>query len=263
MTVLAFDCAVPVSDRIIQRAVEKGFGAIGRYLGTPGSSKLLLPSEARRISASGLSIFCYFERTAARPLLGRSAGEADGALARSQAAAVGQPKGSGICFAVDRDVSFSSLSGPVREYFEGVRASLEGTFRVGVYGSGVVCKFLANLGLADYEILAGAMGWTGSRDYRAWEGLQHPPTLLFGSLDADPVELDSLEGVGAWQVGGASVPSVADPEPSMAAAIISDIRALQKKMKDAGYYLGEVDGIGGSLTTSAMLRAFRAARGRS
>lgn len=261
----AFDCAQPVTLGVIARAKANGYLAVGRYLGTPGSGKLLSPGEARSLSEAGLMIFSYFERTAGRPLLGEKAGAADAALAVAQAAAVGQPEGSGICFALDTDADMDdrSIAGAVTGYFTAARAAIEGRYRIGVYGDGEACAVLAAAGLADYEILAGAMGWQGSRLYRTgklWEGMQYPasgPRENPLGIDMDPVDLVSFDAIGAWTLAGQPPATPAAPVTSVTAAeAIEAACELQRRLKELGLYTGAIDGQIGPKSSAAAMRAY-------
>lgn len=260
----AFDCAQPVTLGVIQRAKANGYVAVGRYLGTPGSGKLLTPGEARLLSDAGLMIFSYFERTAGRPLLGAKAGAADAALACAQAAAVGQPEGSGICFALDTDADMDdrSVAGAVLDYFATAKETIEGRYRIGVYGDGEACAALSTAGLVEYEILAGAMGWQGSRAYKTgelWEGMQYPASAPRANplgIDMDPVDLLSFEAVGAWSLAASTPeppPPAAKPTP---AEIVAAARSLQQMMRDAGLYTGAIDGQIGPQSSAAAMRAY-------
>lgn len=265
----AFDCAQRVTSGVTARAKQQGYVAVGRYYGTPGSSKLLTAAEAALISAAGLAIFTYFERTAGRVLLGRNAGQLDGALAMAQAMAVGQPPGTGICFAIDQDVDMDDPAqrAAVLGYFGAAKAQLSGQYRVGVYGDGEACAALIKAGLVEYEILAGAMGWQGSRAYRdgkLWEGMQYPPSGPRDNalgIDMDPVDLIGLAAVGAWTLAGpapdatAVPPTPAPPTVTPADAVVT-AKLLQQQLRDLGLYTGAIDGQIGPMSSAAAMRAY-------
>lgn len=83
---------------------------------------------------------------------------------------VGQPAGSGIYFSVDFDAGNSEIRDNVAPYFEGVKRAFEqesgGTpeYRVGAYGSGLVCTALTGRGLIELTWLAMSRGFRGTRD---------------------------------------------------------------------------------------------------
>jgi hypothetical protein len=55
----------------------------------------------------------------------------------------------------------------VQTYFEKLNVVMkaDGRFKVGVYGSGAVCRHIMSRGLADYCWLAMSEGWPGTREY--------------------------------------------------------------------------------------------------
>ncbi len=205
-----FDCFGPVSAATLVRAKTHGYSFVARYYGSPGSSKLLLPAEARRITNAGLRIFSVFERTSGRPLEGGAAGAADGALANTQAVGVLQPPGSTICFAVDTDVDMSNAThkNAIRSYFHAAGNALSG-YQIGAYGGGDVLGYLLNEKLISVAWLAGAMGWRGSRAFDAslkWH-LKQGATIKGGDLgiEYDPNVAVDLDRIGAWSLSEAPI----------------------------------------------------------
>lgn len=83
---------------------------------------------------------------------------------------IAQPAGSGIYYAVDFDASSSEINDAIVPYFEGVkRAFAEESgghpeYRVGAYGSGLVCNTLAAKGLIELSWLAMSHGFRGTRE---------------------------------------------------------------------------------------------------
>jgi Domain of unknown function (DUF1906) len=61
----------------------------------------------------------------------------------------------------------SDMLPAVERYFRAVKANLNGKYKVGVYGSGLVCKHIMAKGLADYCWLAMSTGWPGYKEQRA------------------------------------------------------------------------------------------------
>lgn len=114
------------------------------------------------LHGAGLAIGLIFERDTMTTLTG--SGSADGATARSQAAALGAPPDTPIFVAVDTGV------GKVTDLDRDGRADIDEVGRYmldfgasAIYADGDV---LAALG-PPHRWLAGAMGWPGSRDYYA------------------------------------------------------------------------------------------------
>jgi hypothetical protein len=228
-----FDCFAPVSAATLVRAKAHGYSFVARYYGSPGSSKLLLPAEARRITDAGLRIFSVFERTSGRPLEGAAAGQADATLAMVQARAAGQPEGSTICFAVDQDIDMSANGDALYAYFDAARSALGGRYRVGGYGGGDVLGYLLNENLISVAWLAGAMGWRGSRAFdasRKWH-LKQGATVSGGDLgiDYDPNVAVDLDTIGAWSLDVVPVQSPA-PVPPAAVTPIETIKRIQEAL---------------------------------
>lgn len=152
--------------------VRAGVGTVIRYYNRSNSaalpSKRLEAAEARALTEAGLWLAVVFQQRGGAggnlsDLTGAS-GVRDAEKALELAAGLGQPKGSAIYFAVDHDFYKASELDAVTTYFEGVRKALDGVYRVGVYGSGAVGKTVSKRGFADLIWLAGATGWSGTRD---------------------------------------------------------------------------------------------------
>lgn len=138
-----FDCATPLSLAVARSFRADGYEFVCRYL-VPSGWKMLSRSEAVAISQAGLQIVSVFETTADRALGGYAAGLADGATALQAAAAVGQPAGSRIYFAVDFDATAAQMS-TVVDYIRGCSVSTP-NFLTGVYGSASVVQAVRSAG---------------------------------------------------------------------------------------------------------------------
>ena len=83
---------------------------------------------------------------------------------------VGQPTSSGIYFSVDFDASSEDIRDRVAPYFKGVKQAFAeesgntNDYRVGVYGSGLVCETLAAAGLIVLKWLAMSRGFQSTRE---------------------------------------------------------------------------------------------------
>lgn len=161
---LGFDAAQDCT-RIIPLAKAAGVSWIGRYLSF-NPSKNLSAAEAAAILSAGLDLVSIWE---AQGNFFRTFTEAnglrEGAAALGQAQMVGQPPMTAVFFAVDFDASEMQIVAGIVPYFRAVNEVLAGHYRVGVYGSGLVCSRLDAEGLVSYDWLAGAMRWQGSRAY--------------------------------------------------------------------------------------------------
>lgn len=132
-----FDCATPLTAALAAKFKADGYEFVCRYL-VPSGWKQLTKAEADAISAAGLQLISVYETTADRALGGYAAGLADGAKAVEVAAAVGQPKGSRIYFAVD----FDARAGQMQTVIDYIRGCSEATpdYTTGVYGSAAVVQ---------------------------------------------------------------------------------------------------------------------------
>lgn len=161
---IGFDAAQDCT-RIVPLAKAAGVAWIGRYLSFNPRKNLTAP-EAAAIFGAGLDIVSIWE---AQGDLFRTFTEAnglrEGAAALAQAQALGQPPMTAIFFAVDFDANETHIIAGIVPYFRAVNEVLAGHYKVGVYGSGLVCSRLDAAGLVAFDFLAGAMGWQGSRAY--------------------------------------------------------------------------------------------------
>ena len=153
---------------VLQDIVAAGYVAVGRYY-SRNRAKRLAAAEAAAISAAGLQIFVVFEDRAAPPLNFNS-GVHDSNIALQQAAAVKQPAGTAIYFALDSELGNEALAG-VREYFRGVSETIGRNYKLGVYADGLVCKALLDDGTCKYAWLSASRGFPGSTAFyrsRRW-----------------------------------------------------------------------------------------------
>ena len=132
----------------------------------------LSPTEAQRLSSSGIKIVAVWEAHSRDPAyFSYSQGYRDATIAYGEARAIGQPAGSAIYFAVDSNAQWLF---PIDQYFRGIAAGLaaanggQADYAVGVYGSGLVCDALKRSGLARYCWLSNAFAWDGSTGYEDW-----------------------------------------------------------------------------------------------
>jgi uncharacterized protein (TIGR02594 family) len=151
---------------------QAGVKTVIRYYNHRNSSSLptkcLTRPELATLHAAGLSVAVVFQQRGGADGnlddLDQQSGAVDAGRARTLAEAMDQPTGSAIYFAVDFDYFRSSELAQIGAYFDSVRQGLDGQYLVGVYGSGTVGRHLKRRGLVDHIWLAGAMGWSGTRD---------------------------------------------------------------------------------------------------
>ncbi|MGZ8368277.1 MAG: glycoside hydrolase domain-containing protein, partial [Rhodoplanes sp.] len=129
--------------------------------------KTLRRQERDLIIANGFHIAVVFQHNNNKfasftPLRGRQDAKRSLVLAAENA----QPKGSAIYFGVDGGWRTAGEIANIKAYFTAVQAGLGGKgYRIGVYGSGLVCKELLQDGLAELCWLANAKSWP---DYDAY-----------------------------------------------------------------------------------------------
>jgi len=152
-----------------------GVTAIMRYYNFTNSHSLpekrIQLSEAQAISAAGLRLGVVFQQgqnsaSAFSDEQGFRAGLRAFTYARGD---IGQPTGSGIYFSVDFDATASETNQRVVPFFEGVKRAFDQesnggpSYRVGVYGSGLVSSILTNEGLIELIWLAMSRGFSGTK----------------------------------------------------------------------------------------------------
>jgi hypothetical protein len=152
------------------------------------TAKNLSFSEAKLLSTAGVKLIAVWEAQADKAIsFSHASGVDDATTAYNLATAVGQPSGTPIYFAVDFDAAQPIVAGAIHDYFQGIADGFASISRnnpaytVGVYGSGLVCSWLKGRNLVTHTWLSQSMGWTGSRDFKDWNILQH--------LEGDPYGL--------------------------------------------------------------------------
>jgi hypothetical protein len=166
----AVDSSAPVTQNFLDTMKAIGIRTIIRYYDhedetLPG--KTLRRGERDVIVMNGLKMGVVFQHkndkfasfTALR-------GRQDAQRSLMLAAENSQPRGSAIYFGVDGPWNTPYELANVTAYFQEVNARLAGSgYRVGVYGSGLVCNALLANGLAELCWLAAPTTWP---DFSAW-----------------------------------------------------------------------------------------------
>jgi len=185
--------------RVLDKISSAGFVAVGRYYSS-NPAKRLNAAEAAAISAAGLEIFTVFENSA-KPALNHNSGVHDATIALQQAHEVKQPAGSAIYFALDSELGNHDLAA-VRDYFKGISDTVAGTYKLGVYGDGVICQALLDDGTCKFAWLSASRGFPGSKDFfnsKHWALAQSPKIdQKFHGLSIDVNDINS--DFGAFQV---------------------------------------------------------------
>jgi hypothetical protein len=180
-----------------------GVKAVGRYYSI-STSKVLTQLEAEAIANAGLSIFVVYEDGNDPAKFNADLGTFQARRALACARGVGQPQGSAIYFAVDFDCTVQQFQRQITPYFRAISAVFAAKgfpYKIGVYGSGLVCQGLLAAGLCSYAWLTNSTGFQGYKQFYAskrWNLAQHLPKY-YGKLQADPNE--AAADFGAFKVG--------------------------------------------------------------
>jgi hypothetical protein len=188
----AVDSSAPVTQSFMDQIKAIGISTIIRYYDhedetLPG--KTLRRGERDVIVMNGLKMGVVFQHrnnkfASFTALRGRQDAERSLTLAAENA----QPRGSAIYFGVDGPWSGSYELAAIMAYFREVNARMAGSgYRVGVYGSGLVCSALLASGLAELCWLAAPTSWP---DFSAWYqtkrwNLVQLPTTQCGGRSVD------------------------------------------------------------------------------
>ncbi len=295
MSLLAFDSTN--SAFALDEAKQAGAEVAIRYFSLKDKTlwKTLKIDEARTLTAAGMAILPVFQFSGDRlASFSTAMGQRDAENALIAARTFKMPTGAMIFFAVDWNPSENQIRGNVIPHFRRIREVFEADgslFRVGCYGSGLVCRMLAEEGLVELTWLAQAMGWRESRAYldsEAWAMHQQMPTTTstgeqfnFNTVRVDMGTLgafiydDGGSRLAAALPAPAPVPTPAPPPtPGPAPGTMSrpwpgivfadggdhpedHVRAIQHRLNDHGYGPVAVDGDYGSATAN-QIRAFQA-----
>jgi hypothetical protein len=171
-----------------------GYDFVGRYL-SRNTAKAIGAAEAHAVTTAGLGVVLVYEDgPTAVGYFSPDRGTSDGLRAAHQASLISAPAGTTIYFAVDYDAAEADLAAAIIPYFQAVAASFQSAvaqndpqYRIGAYGSGMVCTALARAGLANQGWLSCSRGWQGYAAYTSWSIRQSVPAKICG-LSVDPDE---------------------------------------------------------------------------
>ncbi|MDN3611531.1 glycoside hydrolase domain-containing protein [Vibrio ostreicida] len=199
----------------IDAMIKEEITHVGRYYNNGNSetlkTKCLTKVEANALSSAELQLVVVFQKGQKRiDDFDAEKGEKSARQALKCAEEVGQPLGSAIYFSVDYDACLDDVKGGITAYFESVNRLLKGKYKVGVYGSGLVCKTLYDANLCHYRWLSMSEGYCGTQnsdkegDYdikqltlKAAKDIYQVSIDRIGTLKFD---YDALHGVGSFQV---------------------------------------------------------------
>ena len=215
---VAIDASEQLDEAFLKKIKAIGIDSVIRYYDWSNETlpgKTLTLRELRLIAKLDMSVAVVFQHfnDCLCTFMTKGRGARDAKRALELARTFAQPAGSAIYFGVDGvDAQFLSLlrgtaipaGDPearkfvqryVRAYFEEVTQTLKGSgYKIGVYGSGLVCSMLQETKLVDYCWLANATSWPGYVDFEAskrWVLKQHLPTR---KADCFGVEVDLNSG---------------------------------------------------------------------
>jgi Domain of unknown function (DUF1906) len=184
----AVDSSAPVNQSFLGRMRAIGVNTIIRYYDhedetLPG--KTLRRGERDLIVMNDFKLGVVFQhRNNKFASFTARRGRQDGERALLLAAENSQPAGSAIYFGVDGPWSAPFELANITAYFSQVNAALSGSgYRVGVYGSGLVCNAMLAGGLAELCWLAAPTSWPDFHAYyhtRRWKLVQLPTTQCGG-----------------------------------------------------------------------------------
>jgi hypothetical protein len=218
---VAVDVSEQVNEGFLRKIKEVGIGTVFRYYDWTNETlrgKTVTKRELALIARQDLNVAVVFQHnndcmcTFMNPQRGRMDADRSLALATS----FSQPRGSAVYFGVDGvDGQYLNLlketnlpSGEsqaghfirkyVRNYFEQISVRMKSSgYKIGVYGSGLVCKYLLDEKLVDYCWLANATSWPGYQEMeksKRWVLRQHLPTK---PSDCFGLEVDLNSGNGS------------------------------------------------------------------
>jgi Domain of unknown function (DUF1906)/Putative peptidoglycan binding domain/CHAP domain len=232
MSFTAFDTSQNTRD-LIDCMRTNGITAVGRYYTKRRTNtKILTPSEARQLSAAGIRIWVVYQNRHREvvdfsPTKGKQ--DAQDALDYAQNV-IHQPSGSAIYFSADFDATEAEFNMAILPHFRAIAAEFAAAgnpYRIGIYGSGAVCKSLLGAGLVQVTWLSQSSGFRGTADFKAsrrWNILQALPVGGFCGFDddVDPDQINDGADFGEFMLPGlAPLQPVAPPPEALVASVSS------------------------------------------
>lgn len=175
------------------------------YCAKQTSSKILTRDEAVRLSHF-FNIVCVYQDANNQPnhfsyIIGHD--DAKNAL-NYATSIIHQPENSAIYFAVDFNPDISIINQNIIPYFQGIQAvfnTMNAPYKIGVYGSGLVCKTIKEAGYADYTWLAQSTAYYGTADYNDPEkySIRQGCHVMFNDNIFDSNASGFLPDFGQWR----------------------------------------------------------------
>lgn len=210
---------------------SKGIQTIFRYLAeadqpeTGLTSKRLTKHEAETLKSAGFAIgsvyqFYSNEKDFAKYMhYGKAVGGEsrrfcfqsglrDARAALVEAEGVEQPNKSAIYFGVDGSMGPSEMHF-VKDYFQAIRETVAGKYRIGVYGSGLTAATVLNAKLADFTWLPKSRLWWQTREFfnaGNWSIFQYAHMVPVASAKRiEGIDLNVvnplIQNIGQWPLG--------------------------------------------------------------
>ncbi|SHN62009.1 Peptidoglycan-binding (PGRP) domain of peptidoglycan hydrolases-containing protein [Butyrivibrio hungatei DSM 14810] len=157
--VKAFDTATRLTEAQANFFKSNGYTDVGRYLTNTVNGTLdkkMTLEELKAISNAGLKVFPIYQTRGNNVgyFTNSSQGHSDAKEALKAAHDLFFPYGTTIYFAVDYDVKTADIEKYIVPYFRNIKAVLDGTYKIGVYGPRAVCNILASHGLTSSSFVA-------------------------------------------------------------------------------------------------------------
>ncbi|MCU9968256.1 glycoside hydrolase domain-containing protein [Mobiluncus mulieris] len=176
----ACDTRFEITSERLQILKNDGYEIVGRYLSEPDQEsktpenyhKAIRPGELERIIKGGMKFFPIFQEYSTKlEHFTRENGARHGNQARQAAQRLGIP-GTYIYFAVDFDATDPQVTSHILPYFQGVRGSLGGGYKVGIYASRNICSRIIGAGYAGSAFVSDmSTGFSGNLGFpipREW-----------------------------------------------------------------------------------------------
>jgi hypothetical protein len=197
-TIPGLDVTAYIDDAECKSLLAKGIKWVACYYFYQSAFKRLLNYDEAVILSKYFWVVSVYENgsptTAAYFTTKRGMFDLSTALSRANAAK--QPNNTSIYFTVDYDASESDLVA-IKAYFEALQP-MRKTYLLGIYGSGMVCKFLKDAGLVDKTWLSQSTGFPGYTEWLSQADIVQGRETTVDGLDVD---LDtSMGNAGGWKI---------------------------------------------------------------
>lgn len=157
-----------------------------RYYASSRRAKTISKEEAQLICNEGFKIVPVYQdvhRSATDYGITKGKQEAQNALGFAEY--IEQPQGTTIFFACDADFSKKDYDRYIKPYFESVKKTLNGKYRMGAYGSGLILEDLLESELIEVPWISMSRAFRGTEEFfysKKWALRQVPPPLKYGAV---------------------------------------------------------------------------------